>query len=378
MMGKKIVLATGIFPPDIGGPATYSQLIFDKLPEYGFTVKTLAYGERRKSDSQNIIRISRKLPWAWRHLIYFFRAWSLAKEHDLIFIQGAVSEGLPAMLAAKLAGKRTVLKIVGDYAWEQGIQRFRVNDSIEDFQSRKYGLRVALLKRTQIWVAKSADFIIVPSAYLKKIVTNWGVEEYKIKVIYNSSNLRFVDKISVRDNSPLVVVSVGRLVPWKGFGGLLEVFQRLLNKKFHLKLWIIGDGPEFYRLKAMSEKLKVADNVLFLGKLSPAELLEKFKLADIFALNSFYEGFSHAVLEAMASVLPVVVSNAGGNQEVVRNRQDGFLFEAGNLNELERQLEILILDKEQRLSMAEKAFARAHYFTQEKMLKELSSFLESI
>ncbi len=101
----RILIATGIFPPDIGGPATYSKLLFDELPKRGFEVDVLSFGEVRK------------FPKIVRHFIYFLKVLSLGRKSDIIFVQDPVSVGLPVCIASKILRKKFALKIVGDYAW---------------------------------------------------------------------------------------------------------------------------------------------------------------------------------------------------------------------------------------------------------------------
>ena len=103
----KILITTGIYPPDIGGPATYSKILIDELPKHNINALVLGFGEVRR------------LPKIIRHFLYFLKILKKGWKADIIFAQDPVSVGLPAALAAKILGKKFVLKIVGDYAWEQ-------------------------------------------------------------------------------------------------------------------------------------------------------------------------------------------------------------------------------------------------------------------
>ncbi|MDQ5893447.1 MAG: hypothetical protein QG640_459, partial [Patescibacteria group bacterium] len=133
----KILISTGIYPPDIGGPATYSKLLFDELPKYGHEVSILSFGEVRH------------LPKVVRHLSYLFKLLNRAKSVDLIFAQDTVSVGLPALIASRILKKKFFVRVPGDYAWEQSVQRFGVKESIDDFQNKKYGLKVEFLRKLQ-------------------------------------------------------------------------------------------------------------------------------------------------------------------------------------------------------------------------------------
>lgn len=165
-----ILIATGLYPPDVGGPATFSKLLMEELPKRGFGVSVVSFGEVRH------------LPKVVRHVVYFFKILKRGKHADVIFAQDPVSVGFPAFFAALLLRKRFILKVVGDYAWEQWMQRQRRNTDIvtpEAFQKRRYDILTQLRRSMERFVARRAHKLIVPSNYLKSIVMYWGVDEKK-------------------------------------------------------------------------------------------------------------------------------------------------------------------------------------------------------
>lgn len=162
-VGLRIAVATGIFPPQSGGPATYSKLLADRLPVFGHEVTIVNFGAFLK------------WPKGIRHVLYFARLFTAALQADSIYAQDPVSVGLPAKWVTRLLRKPFLLKIVGDYAREQGSQRYGVTDPLDIFvQKTTYPLPVRKLKQIQLEVALAADQIIVPSEYLKRIVSAWG------------------------------------------------------------------------------------------------------------------------------------------------------------------------------------------------------------
>src|SRR3989344_5398382 len=170
----KLVIATPLYPPEIGGPATYAKLLCEGLPAKGIEVALVKFNEVRH------------LPKGIRHIAYYFRVRKAARSADIVLALDPVSAGLPALWAARRAGKPFVVKIVGDYAWEQGQQRFGVTKTLDEFvQTKRVPFPVWLLQKVQTGVARRARQIIVPSKYLKNIVSAWGVRAEKIKVVYN-------------------------------------------------------------------------------------------------------------------------------------------------------------------------------------------------
>src|SRR3989344_866162 len=115
----RIVVATPLYPPESGGPATYAKALEEELPKLGIEVSVVKYSDVRKR--------------FFRHLRYFLRVFRAAHGADIVYALDAVSVGFPAMLAAKLRRKPFVVKVVGDFAWEQGSQRFLKLGPLEAF-----------------------------------------------------------------------------------------------------------------------------------------------------------------------------------------------------------------------------------------------------
>ena len=142
----KIVIAAGIYPPDIGGPATYSELIAREFAKQKIKVKVICYSDKKSDD---VVRILRKHNILIRYLLYFCNLLKIAKGCDVIYAQGPLGAGLPAMWTSKILNKKLVIKIVGDYAWEQGVNQFGVKDLIGPFQKKKYNRKVERIRKIQ-------------------------------------------------------------------------------------------------------------------------------------------------------------------------------------------------------------------------------------
>ena len=371
-----ILIATGIFPPDIGGPATYSKLLLQELPKRNFNVSLLSFSHFRD-----------KCPKVISHFLYFLNILKLGRKTEIIYVQDPVSVGLPVALANIFLRKKMILKVVGDYAWEQGCQRFGVEDFLDSFslKYKEYCLSVKILKKIQLFSARRAKNIIVPSNYLKKIVSNWGVNPDKIKVIYNAFdgincdfgkeelrrdlNLDFEDKI---------IISSGRLVPWKGFNVLIKAFKNFNNKESKSKLLIAGEGGERENLLNLIKDLNLEDRVILLGRLERGLLMKYLKASDLFVLNTSYEGFSHQLLEVMALGLPLLTTRVGGNVELVSNRENGLFFDFNDQNKMSELMLEVFSDSVLRYKLSENSKKRIEDFTEYKMLDNLNNFLRNL
>src|SRR3989344_895625 len=218
----KILIATGIYPPQIGGPATYAKLLYDDLPKRGIDVEVVTFGDYLGK------------PKIIRHFLYFMELVRKSRDADLIYALDPVSVGLPALFASQIRSKKFFLRIAGDYAWEQGTQKFGVMDNLNEFVKSydKYPWQVKLFKKIEKYVADGAKKIIVPSAYLRGIVFAWGVDVSKMKVIHNGFHMEPISKTpsALRKKLHLsgsIIVSAGRLVSWKGMRALTGIMPAI-------------------------------------------------------------------------------------------------------------------------------------------------------
>jgi len=389
MQNKKLIIAAGIYPPDIGGPAIYSQLVAREFANKGISVSLICYSDKKeeptdKKDKFKIIRIVRKKNPLFRYAVYALNLFGLAKNGDIIYAQGPLGAGLPALIVAKILRKQFIIKIVGDYAWEQYQNNAKCKnqnaklDDIETFQNKKYDFLTELRRKIQKTVVKSADKIITPSEFLKRIVGKWGIKEDKIRVIYNAGpDIEKIAKIRAKDGlSGDVLISAGRLEPWKGMVTLVEIMPELLQKNSNFKLIIIGDGPLNEELKLKIRDLNLKDKIILTGKISHEELMSYFKAGEIFVLNTGYEGLPHIILEAMACGLPIITTNVCGNPEVVKDNYNGILFEYNNKEQLKKAILKIWENKDLRREFVENGKRVLENFTREKMINNTIEVLE--
>lgn len=354
----RLLVATPLYPPDLGGPATYAFLLEQQLPSRGIAVELVKFGSVRH------------LPKLVRHIAYFFNVLKALRRCDAVLALDPVSVGLPSMLAARIARKPLFLKVGGDYAWEQGIQRFGISSSLDTFvHEHMVPLPVRILRLMQAYVATHARRVIAPSHYLKNIVATWGVPEERIVVVYNGVQKEgegiLPEALSTRSRPR--IVTVGRLVPWKGIPGLIDAVARLCEEFSEISLIVVGDGPERTTLEKYAHT-RLSDRVLFTGALSHADTLAVIKSADVFVLNSTYEGLSHLLIEAASLGVPIVATSVGGNPEVVTDGVSGLMVPPGDSGTLAEAIKRMCKDTALREKLRAGALGSACKFTQEAMI----------
>jgi len=176
-----------------------------------------------------------------------------------------------------------------------------------------------------------------------------------------------------------LIISTGRLVWKKGFDYLLAAYAQLRKEGIDFHAQIFGGGILEQGLRRAIIKLELQDVVEFIGRLSPHEVLLRLQAADLFVLSSHEEGISNAVLEAMATGLPIVTTNAGGMSEAVQDGVEGFVTPVRQPWVLADRIKGLLLDPELRERMGRAARKRVEAdFSLAKQSKQFEEMYNSI
>jgi glycosyltransferase involved in cell wall biosynthesis len=366
----KVAIAAGLYPPEIGGPATYALLIEDELPKRGVAVVMVPFGWVRH------------YPKIIRHIVYMYKLWQESKSADIIYALDPVSVGLPAAIVSKIIKKPLLIRLGGDYAWEQGRVRFGLTETLDEYLTKKphRPLMVRLLASVQTWVTNQATKVIAPSEYLKGVIAQWGVPRERIVVVYSAlyplsvSGTKEELRAQLSYTKP-TLVTAGRLVPWKGFPAVIEMLHSLLATHPDSTLIIAGDGEEEQMLRTLVKEKNLDSHVRFIGRVSKDALGAVIKAADVFVLNTAYEGLSHQLIEVMDVATPIVTTTAGGNPELITHNVNGFLVEFNDVPALLDATKRLLDYPETRDRITKSARARAKDFSEDKMLTKLVEVL---
>src|ERR1043166_3577713 len=240
-------------------------------------------------------------------------------------------------------------------------------------------------------ICAAAEFVAAETDYSRDLLRQRCPDPAaKIHRIYNGIDLeRFPSSASTERggySSPKAtprIVSVGRLVAFKGFDDLINACGELSRRKIDFVCDIIGDGPLRETLQAKVRQLDLASRVNLLGSLSQDAVLKKLEAADIFALASTTDAqgatdvFPTVILEAMASARPVVSTRLAGIPELVVDGQTGTLVAPGDSNALAQALEQFLRDPELRLRFGKAGRARIEqHFQIERTVAPLVTMLE--
>lgn len=369
----KVLVATGLYPPEIGGPATYAVLLESLLPEKAIAVEVVPF-----------LKV-RRYPKIIRHVLYAYLLWNKSKTSDIMYALDPISVGLPALLIARIRRIPFLIRLGGDYAWEQGVGRFGITETLDQFISKKSRrpILVSIFALLQSWVTKQATYVVAPSKYLKSIIASWGVTSERIVVINSAVSPQVITETKEAIRTRLCtsypsIVSAGRLVPWKGFSVLIDVIATLKERYPDISLIIAGDGTELSALTAKVKTLELEKNINFIGRATKEDLGATIKAADIFVLNTAYEGLSHQLIEVMDIGTPIVTTTVGGNPELINDSSIGLLVEFNNHQALVAALLLLLEDETMRSTMAKAAQVRARDFSESIMIEKIETLLRNV
>jgi glycosyltransferase involved in cell wall biosynthesis len=286
----------------------------------------------------------------------FFELKKLVKRHNFEVYQASDPGGaFLALIMSKLYKKKFIMEIQGDifnYPSQVGT-RFHTN----------------LVKFFSRFFAKKADFIRIVSPFLFQPLEKLNIERNKIFLISARCDSQLFNINNVNSNKPKFfdknqfnLLFVGNLLINKGVYTLLEAFSLIEKENPNIGLFFVGDGEEKEALIAKSKEFGLEKKVNFLGRVNYEEIPTLMHYSDILILPSFHEGFGRVLLEAMSMHLPIIASNVGGIPFVINDRNDGLLFEAGDIESLKANTLFLINNPDISRKMTENA--------NEKFLKE--------
>jgi glycosyltransferase involved in cell wall biosynthesis len=318
-MPESLLVTTGIFPPDSGGPSKFAM-------EFGVWVsqKNIEVTVQTYSDNQNLLakvekikvfRILRSRSLPLRYALMIKGIGSHASTSSSVLAVGAFLETYISSIIYRFS---YTVKVPGDIVWERARNNNVTNLNIAEFQLEKLNFKYRVFRKLYSLSLKKARIVIVPSRGLYNLCIQWGVPREKLRLIYNSVELP-ESSTAPTGSYEYDLVTVCRLAPWKGVDELIQY-----SAKRKLSLVVAGDGPDRTKLENLAKELDA--NVSFLGEISSQSVNQLLRESRIFVLNSYYEGLPHALVEARVAGL-VSVGRAGtGSEEVINDDIDGYLI----------------------------------------------------
>lgn len=354
----RVMMVIFLFHPIVGGAERQAKKLAVKLRERGIAVSVAAgrlRGLKRFEyiDDIPVYRIFclwglkglRRIGRYFYMLSLFFFLVSKRREYNIIHCPNTSHATFVCILAGKLLNKKVITKIGGGDCLDINLRSL--------FYFGSYMIKV---------IQKNVDKAIAIDGGTLKTLEKEGFLKNRIEKIPNGVDLpqmvnlqniaKLKDKLGVNNYSN-IVTCICRFRPEKGHEVLLKAWQEVLKRNSDSFLLLVGDGETLLERKQDTAMLGIAKKIKFTGKVFNVQ--DYLHVSNIFVLPSRREGLSNALLEAMATGLPCIASNVGGNVELISHEKNGLLFESGNSKQLARRILRLLDDKELAQRLGEKA-----------------------
>jgi glycosyltransferase involved in cell wall biosynthesis len=221
-----------------------------------------------------------------------------------------------------------------------------------------------LLKPLIRLIIRNSDAFIVYGTRAKEYIESYGINSEKISIAINVGNVDFFQlehqklsghkdqlKKKLHITNKKIILYVGRLIEIKGLIYLINAFNNLKAKNMDVGLVIVGDGLLKSELLLKYGHIK---DIYFIGHKQEKDIPIYYQIADVFVLPSYYEIFSIAISEAMASKLPIITTeNVGASSDLIKNNFNGYIVPIKNSKAIYDSLMKVILDDGRQREMGE-------------------------
>src|SRR5579872_532580 len=276
---NRILLATGIFYPDVGGPAIHVRKIAERLTVEGFQVTVLAYGDDPGGTTFpfTVERISRRYPKPTQWFLYFLHVLSRTFQSGLVYAFDPTAAGIPASIAARILHKPFIIRIGGDPIWEREAEEGRIFMTLDQYyqnglykkdKPRLYRAIKRMLRRAKALVVYNQNFKDFYSKY-------YGVPKEKIRIVKNPVFKR-EDASETLSDDPKILFA-GRFVNYKNLPLVMKAFDAVREKTGKGKLMLIGKGPDKDKLLQLKNTLHHGDHIIFKNSVSQEDLFNFIK-----------------------------------------------------------------------------------------------------
>ncbi|MFL5919007.1 MAG: glycosyltransferase family 4 protein [Gaiellaceae bacterium] len=374
----RVLIVSGIWPPDVGGPASHAPDVAGFLAERGHDVEVVTTADSAPEPQPYAVRwVSRSLRRGVRHARGAALVHSRARRTDVVYTTGMFGRSAAGALAAR---RPYVVKLTADPAFERSRRAGLVEGDVDEFQHGGGGPIAAALRRARDFELRHAAHVFCPSAYLRKLVLSWGgVPAERVSVLPNPVPPLppLADREQLRAGFGLngaTLAFAGRLTAQKSLGCALDAVASADG----VQLVIAGEGPDRPALEHHARDLGIEHRVTFLGVQPRRRVVELFRAADAAILSSSWENFPHTVVEALAVGTPVLAMEAGGVGEIVRNGENGLLVPAGDSAGLADAVRRYFGDAELRERLRSGAASSVAAYAPERVFGELESTLQRV
>jgi len=336
---SRVLMVIDRFYPEVGGAERQALLLSQTISKLGFIINVLTINNKKltKKSVVNGISVMRIKIYGWYFVrtiwlisVFVYYLVKLRHSYDIIHVHGAKHASFASIIAAKMLGKKTLVKITNSG------ERF----DLKLLSDRWFGgwMSALIIKNTYIFIALTKA--------IKQELINWGVDEYRTRLIPNGvlvKNLKNTSTTTKKKQGQKVIgLCVASLSHKKNHATLLKAMAKM-KRLNEFELVLLGEGDLLNTLLEDIDRYDLSGKVKLMGAVSDVD--SHYKQADLFVLVSKTEGLSNSVLEALSHGLPCLVSDIPGNKELVVDKMNGFKIYPLSVDEIADKMDLLVSDQ---------------------------------
>ncbi len=275
----RVTIAAPIYPPEIGGPAQYAEMLASSFHIQGGEVHVVTYG------------MLKKLPTGLRHIFYFFRLLPAVLHTEYIVVLDTFSAGLPAVLVAMITRRKVVVRVGGDFLWEAYVERTKEQVLLSEFyiQPREYTRKEKIIFSITKFVFDHADKVVFSTPWQRDIMADpYTIDMSKTAIVENVYVERRKRSVTPKQH---IILSPSRNIFLKNIVSLKKAFL------------VIGE-----RVTDVSLDTEISNH---------ARLLDRIQETYCLVVPSFSEVSPNIVLDALSMGVPAVVTSDCGIRDRV-------------------------------------------------------------
>ncbi len=300
-----LLIAAPLYPPQLGGPALYAKNLGEEFKKMGYGVHIFSFGP--------LLRY----PNGIRHFLYFLGLLRQTPRSSILFALDYTSVGFPAALASLIFRKPLVIRLEGDFLWENFVERAHRDVTLSDFYREPQSLsrKERLIRMVSFFVFRRASSLAFSSEWRRKMMVEaYGIPREKTVIIRNAFPSVKPQATSHKPQAK-VILWAGRMLYLKNLKRLIRAFAKANDGSWGLHL--VGGGSEKESLKAQVKSLKLEKNIKFFDPAPHDELLEKMRNSAFLVLPSLSEVGPNVIVDALNAGTPFIMTSETGYTEYV-------------------------------------------------------------
>lgn len=316
-LAPRILVATPMFPPDIGGPGAYAKGFAEEFTRRGYLVSVLCYGRGPTRDQPfRVCRVSHRIPSGLKHFLFAVRAWRMLGESDAVLVFDPVIVGAPIALACMFRRRVMIVRVEGDFLWEWFCERTQEEHILAGFykifRAHHLSPKERFMYRMAQWVFSRANALVFSSEWRREIFRiGYPLKDVQSHIIPPA----IPESGNGTNNRDHIFRFIGRFVRVKNIPRLVRAFLRASRSEWRLEL--IGAGPMQGEIERIIRDAGAEERIIIIPPLENNALSQKIRSARAILLPSITDVSPNVILDCIAAGTPFLLTEETGFRKML-------------------------------------------------------------